>query len=111
MPEARRYRDRRPAVRVSASTTTLPGLIVLSFGVVILLAGVILLAAYGIPNNVSEYPRQIAAPVLISAGTLVSLIGIACAVHLNKRARQIKEEKGENATKQNPSKPKTVGHR
>ena len=85
MPVVRRYQDRRHDVQMSSSTATLPGLVILGLGIVVLLTGIIMLAAFGIPDNIDEEPRQLAPPIIISIGTIMCLIGIIYAMYLNKK--------------------------
>ena len=92
MPVARHYRDRRPDAKVSSSTKSLPGLIVISVGMAMLVAAVVMLAIFGLPKDISNKPEQLAGPIVAAAGGLVCLIGICCAVYLNnKKGRKVKE--------------------
>ena len=98
--EARRY-NRGPAVRVSKSTSTLPGLILIAVGALILLAGVILLASFGIPRDVSQ-PKQFAGPIVLTMGGIVGISGVFYALYLNKKARKIQEQKALAKGKEKP---------
>ena len=75
--EAARYhnRDRRSDVQLAVTNKTLPGILVLVLGLCIVIAGIILFAAYGLPDNVSQNPKTISGPITVSAGVLVCLLG------------------------------------
>lgn len=80
-------------MKFSTSSSTLPGLCILSLGILILIVAVVLFAAFGIPNDVRKQPKTLAGPLLLVVGFIVCAVGIVYAVHLNKRKQRINEEK------------------
>ena len=100
--EVYRYRRQgRAQAKVSKSVTTLPALVVLSLGLLIVIVAIILFAAYGIPrSNVKNNLKALSGPIVLAIGLATFLGGIAYGIHLkNKEKRRIKEEKAQQHVK------------
>ncbi len=86
--EARRYRnDNQPDVNIS--NRTLPGVIILAAGLVVVIVGGILMAVLGVPTDttpVTEYPLTIVGPIVLAVGLLLFVIGLGYTVHLKYKA-------------------------
>lgn len=93
--EVYRYRRTGQAnnIRVSKSVTTLPAWIILSLGLAIVIAAIVLFTAYGIPSkNVSQNLKSLSGPIVLVVGLVVFIGGISYGVHLNQKEKQRRRE-------------------
>lgn len=92
--DTRRYQSRAAEqAPVSLNSTALPGLIILALGIFIIITGIILLAAFGIPNDVNLNPKSISGPAVLGCGFLVSVFGVFYTLYLKRKARRLMAEK------------------
>ena len=82
--EVRRYRKKADDTNIAVSNQTLPAFLILILGVVISIVGIILFAAFGMPNDVLRSPKQLSGPSVLALGLLLSVGAIMYAVRLNK---------------------------
>ena len=91
--DVRRYHNRDTTdTPVALSNKTLPGLVVLAIGIIIVITGLILLAAFGVPKDISTNPEKLSGVVALGVGVVISVIGVIMSIVLRKRAREAKRE-------------------
>ena len=87
----RRFRDRSDSVEISESNVTLPGLLVLGVGVLILIGGIVLMAAFGV-DDFAGSPRQISGPIVLGVGGVMCLGGICYAAYLKSKHEKAEKQ-------------------
>ena len=61
--EARRYRSHDKPANITVSSRTLPGIIVICIGLLITIAGIVLMAAFKL-DDITQNTKQMVGPVL-----------------------------------------------
>ena len=104
--EARRYRNRGEPddIRLSSSNVTIPGLVLITLGILFLVTAIVLYAVYGFPTDMANENGQVAGTICLIIGTLLTITGIGVAIHLNvKHQRQKKQLAKQRKTKSRPN--------
>lgn len=86
--DTRRYQQHRAATQTTTviSGSALPGLVIVGVGLVVIVIGIILIAAFGVPSDVSNHPEQLSGVIVLVVGIVITLVGIILAAHLKKQA-------------------------
>ncbi len=90
--DARRNRRGHDDTVLSKSNSSLPGLIVLSIGILFLIASICLFAVFGFPKNVSEEPKKLSGVIALGVGVLLTAIGVIVSVCLKKKRDKRRKE-------------------
>ena len=92
--DTRRYQQTRSQRSdVTLSSRNLPALVVISLGVLCLVVGVVLIAAFGLPKDVSEKPQQVSGPIAGGVGLVFIAIGAVLAIGVKKRHNNPQERR------------------
>ena len=86
--DVRRYqqaRDKKSHVDVDISISTFPGLITLSVGVFVIIVGVILLAAFGVPKDLNQNKKPLSGVTILAFGLFLSAVGMLVALYLKRK--------------------------
>ncbi|KAK2142432.1 hypothetical protein NP493_4891g00000 [Ridgeia piscesae] len=66
---------------------TLPGVVLLILGMLFVLAGIMLMIAFGLPRDVLAHPKRIIGTAVIALGGVFGLAGVVYAVTTNGRSK------------------------
>ena len=92
--DTRRYQQTRSQRSdVTLSSRNLPALVLISLGVLCLVVGVVLIAAFGLPKDVSEKPQQVSGPITGGVGLVFIAIGAVLAIGVKKRHNNPPQER------------------
>ena len=67
---------------------TLPGVVLLILGMLFVLAGIMLMIAFGLPRDVLAHPKRIIGTAVIALGGVFGLAGVVYAVTINGRSNK-----------------------
>ena len=82
--DTRRYSQRRTdASTFTLNKRTLPGVVLLIFGMLFVFAGIILMIAFGLPRDVLAHPMRLLGSVGLAVGGTFILAGIIYAICIN----------------------------
>lgn len=86
--DTRRYRERQAQqANMNIISSSIPGLVIISIAVLVIIVGIILMASFGVPKKpYSENlgVKKLSGPVTMGVGVLLTIIGICVAVTLKK---------------------------
>ena len=85
--EARRYRSHDKPANITVSSRTLPGIIVICIGLLITIAGIVLMAAFKL-DDITQNTKQMVGPIVLGVGIIVTLVGLFYSSHLRKKRDQ-----------------------
>lgn len=102
--DTRRYRERQAQQsKVHITSSSIPGLVILAIGVMVIVAGVILMASFGTPKTpFADNKETYSGPITLGVGGLLSLIGICLSVYL-KNSRKKEKTKVKSTQRISPN--------
>ena len=90
--DTRRYQKRQAATgQVDIHTSSIPGLLVLTIGIIIIIVAVILIVAIGVDGPLSG--KYLAGPICMAIGGLVVIVGVVVAIRAKQRRKAKKQQR------------------
>ncbi|KAI0215512.1 hypothetical protein LSAT2_032434 [Lamellibrachia satsuma] len=87
--DTRHYSQRTTEMSTfSFNKRTLPGIILLIVGMLFVIAGIMLMIAFGLPRDVLADPKQLIGSVVIALGGGFGLAGVVYAAYVKGRSRK-----------------------
>ena len=90
--EAARYNKRvegRADVKLKVTNKTLPGILLIVIGIVIIIIAIMMFAAFGLPKDVSQRPKELAGPITVAIGSSTCIVGIVLTLKWRKQQRHV----------------------
>ena len=82
--DTRRFNN-RPRDDINFSSSTLPGVVILLLGCCVIVLGIILIAALGIPK--SSFGKEYSGPICIGIGVIITSSGVIASCYLKNREK------------------------